>query len=198
MSPNLPPVATLVAHRVADYDAWKKVFDDHLPARKKAGCLGHHINRGADDPNMVYIYCPATDVDKVRAFLDSPDLEQVMKNAGVEDPPTVKVMRPMSADFIPDKKLAGLLVSHVVEDYDAWRKVYDDFDLYRKESGIVGHAVNQEFDEPNSVITYHQAESLNSIRAFVDSNELKERMRDGGVAEPIEMRFVEVVDFADY
>ena len=198
MSPTIPPVAVLVAHRVADYDTWKKVFDDHLAARKESGCLGHHINRGADDPNMVYIYCPATDAAKARAFLDSPDLEDVMKNAGVEGPPTVHVMRPMSADFIPDKRLAGIIISHAVEDYQVWRKAYDDFDLYRKECGIVGHAVNQEFDDPNSVIVYHQAESLNTLRAFVDSNELKERMREGGVAEPLEIRFVEVVDFADY
>ena len=60
MSQDIPPVATLITHRVADYDAWKKVFDDHLPARKEASCLGHHINRGVDDPNMVYIYCPAS------------------------------------------------------------------------------------------------------------------------------------------
>ena len=198
MSPDIPPVAVLVAHRVADYDAWKKVFDDHLPARKEAGCLGHHINRGADDPNMVYVYCPATDAGKARAFLDSADLVEVMKNAGVEGPPTVHVMRPMSADFIPDKKLAGVIISHAVEDYDTWRKVYDNFDLYRKESGIVGHAVNQEFDDPNRVIVYHQAESLNTLRAFVDSTELKERMREGGVAEPLEIRFIEVADFADY
>jgi quinol monooxygenase YgiN len=198
MSSDIPSVATLVAHRVADYDRWKKVFDDHLPARREAGCLGHHINRGADDPNMIYIYCPATDVDKVRAFLASPDLEDVMKNAGVEAPPTVKVLRPMSADFIPNKMLSGAILSHTVEDYDAWRRVYDDFDLYRKECGIVGHAVNQEFDEPNSVVIYHQAESLNAIRAFVDSNELKERMREGGAAGPLEIRFVEVADFAGY
>ena len=48
------------------------------------------------------------------------------------------------------------------------------------------------------MIIYHQAESLNSLRAFIDSNELKERMRDGGVAGPPEIRFVEVADFADY
>ncbi len=198
MSPTIPSVAILVAHRVADYDTWKKAFDDHLPVRKEAGYLGHHINRGADDPSMVYVYCPATDVDRVRGFLDSPDLEGVMKKAGVEGPPTVHLMRPMSADFIPDKLLPGMIVSHAVEDYAAWRKVYDDFDLYRKESGIVGHAVNQEYDDPNHVIVYHQAESLTTLRAFEGSNELKERMRDGGVAEPIEIRFVEVVDFADY
>jgi quinol monooxygenase YgiN len=198
MSPDIPPVAVLVAQRVADYDTWKKAFDDHLPARKEAGLLGHHINRGADDPNMVYVYCPATDADKVRAFLESPDLAAVMDKAGVDGPPAVHVMRPMSADFIPDKMLAGIIVSHAVEDYEAWRKIYDDFDLHRKESGIVGHAVNQEFDDPNSVLVYHQAESLNTLRAFVDSNELKERMREGGVTDPLEIRFVEVVDYADY
>jgi quinol monooxygenase YgiN len=198
MNPTLPPVAVLIAHRVADYDTWKKAFDDHLPVRKEAGCLGHHINRGADDPNMVYVYSSATDAGSARGFLESPDLEDVMKKAGVEGPPRVHVMRPMSADFIPDKMLAGMIVSHAVEDYATWRKVYDDFDLFRKESGIVGHAVNQEFDDPNRVIVYHQAESLNTLRAFEGSNELKERMRDGGVAEPLEIRFVEVVDFADY
>ena len=198
MSQKIPPVALFVAQRVADYETWKRVFDSHLPARTEAGCLGHHINRGADDPNMVYVYCPATDAAKARAFLESPDLGDVMKTAGVEGPPTVHVMRPMSADFIPDKILAGLIVSHAVEDYGVWREVYDGFDHYRKECGIVGHAVNQEYDDPNRVIVYHQAEALTTLRAFIDSNELKERMRDGRVAEPIEIRFVEVVDFADY
>lgn len=198
MSVDLPSVAVLVAHRVADYAAWKAAFDDHIDARREAGCLGHHINRGVDDPNMVYVYLPAADPDKLREFLDSPDLASVMRDAGVEGSPAVHVMRPVSAAYIPDKILAGIIVTHPVEDYDAWRAVYDDFDLYRKECGIVGHAVNQELDDPNKVIVYHQAESLNALRAFVDSNELKERMRDGGVAAPPEIRFVEVVDFADY
>jgi len=198
MSQPIPPVALLVAHRVADYETWKKAFDAHLPTRKEATCLGHHINRGIDDPNMVYLYCPATDANKVHAFLDSPDLVNVMRDAGVEGSPTVKMMKPMSADFIADKMLAGVIVSHDVEDYDEWRKVYDDFDLFRKECGIVGHAVNQELGKPNSVIVYHQADSSSSLRSFVESSELKERMREAGVVGPAEMRFVEVVDFAEY
>ncbi len=62
----------------------------------------------------------------------------------------------------------------------------------------MGHAVDQGFDDPNNVIVYHQAEALTTLRAFVDSNELKERMRDGGVKEPFEIRFVEEVDAAEY
>ena len=32
MSRQIPPVAILIGHRVADYDSWKKAFDAHTPA----------------------------------------------------------------------------------------------------------------------------------------------------------------------
>ena len=198
MSHTIPPVAILVSHRVADYDAWKKVFDDDAPARKEAGCLGHHINRGADDPSWVYVYCPATDVDKIKAFIHSPQVAGVMKNAGVEGPPTIRFMTPMSADFIPDQKLPGIIVTHTVEDYDRFRVTYDEFDGFRKQSGIIGHAVNQELGNPNQVTIYHQANDMDSLRAFLDSPELKERMHSAGVTGPPDIRFVHVSDFADY
>jgi quinol monooxygenase YgiN len=198
MNPNIPPVAVLVSHRVADYETWKKKFDDHMPARKEAGCLGDHINRGADDPNMVYVYCPATDVDRLKAFIDSPDVGEVMKNAGVEGRPTITFMTPKSADFISDQKLPGVIVTHAVEAYDAWRAVYDDLDYYRRQKGIVGHAVNQELGKPNQVIVYHQANDLDALRAFVDSTEVKEAMQRAGVLGTPDIRFVQVADFTDY
>ena len=198
MSTDLPPVAVLVSHRVADYDAWKSAFDDHESTRVNASFLGHHINRGADDPNMVYIYGPAADVDKTKAFMDSPDLAEIMREVGVEGPPTITFMTPQLADFIPDQKLPGVIVTHAVEDYDTWRAAYDDFDEVRKQSGIIGHAVNQELGKPNQVIIYHQANDMSTLRAFIDSAELKEVMQRAGVTGPPDIQFVEVVDFAEY
>jgi quinol monooxygenase YgiN len=198
MSQGIPPVAILVAHRVTDYDTWKKAFDSHTSARKEATCLGHDINREIDDPKMVYVYCPATDTEKVRAFVGSPDLGEVMKDAGVESAPTVTFMRPMSADFIADRKLPGIIVTHAVEDYDRWRTAYDEFDVRRKSLGIVGHAVNQELGEPNRVIVYHQAEDADSLRAFVDSTELREVMQGAGVVGAPEIRLVRSEDIAEY
>jgi len=198
MSHTIPPVAILVSHRVSEFDAWKKVFDDDLPARKKAGCLGHHINRGADDPAWVHVYCPATDVDKVKAFIHSPEVADVMVNAGVVGPPSITFMTPKSTDIIPDQKLPGIIVTHEVEDYDRWRAAYDEFDGFRKQSGIVGHAVNQELGNPNRVIVYHQANDMDSLRAFVDSPELEEAMQRAGVSGAPDIRFVQVADFADY
>ena len=198
MSNELSPVAILISHAVSNYDTWKKAFDDHASARKEASFLGHHVNRGADDPNQVVIYLPATDVDKVKAFIDSADLAEKMKEAGVTGTPTITFMRPMSSDFIADKPLAAMVVSHAVEDYSKWRVQYDEFDDYRKKNGIVGHAVNQELGKPNQVIVYHQAESLDTLRALVDSAELKERMEKGGVIGSPDIQFVNAVDWASY
>ena len=43
---QLPPAAVIVTHEVADWETWKAQFDRHEAARKAAGILGHHINRG--------------------------------------------------------------------------------------------------------------------------------------------------------
>lgn len=198
MGNDIPPFAILVSHRVANFDSWMKVFDDHKSARVEASCLGHHINRGADDPNMVYVYCPASDVDKATAFAESPELREIMKTAGVQGPATVRFITPRLADFIADEKLPGVIVTHAVEDYDTWRAAYDEFDDFRRESGIVGHAVNQEVGKPNQVIVYHQSNDMGSLRNFIDSTELKEAMERAGVAGEPDIHFVEVVDFAEY
>ena len=109
MSQSLPPVAVLVAHRVADYAAWKRVFDDTRRVRKDASVFGHDVGRGVDDPDMIYVYCPGGDVDKLTAHVQSPDLKEIMQKAGVEGKPEVWLMRPMSADFATDRKASGMV-----------------------------------------------------------------------------------------
>jgi quinol monooxygenase YgiN len=198
MSQDIPSVAVLTFHRVADYDEWKKTFDEHVPDSVEASCLGYHISRGADDPGIVYVYMPATDVHKVREFFQSPRLGDAMRRARVEGAATIKLMTPKSADVIPDQKLAGVIATHAVEDYDRWRAVYDELADFRKQNGIVGDAVNQELDNPNHVIVYHQANDMDSLHAFVDSAELEEAMLRAGVIGQPDVQFVRVVDFADY
>lgn len=198
MSQPIPPIAVLVSHHVADYDAWKNSFDGHQAARVQASCLGHHINRGADDSNTVHLYCPATDVEKLKAFIDSSELAEAMRAAGVDAPPTIRLMEPKEADFIPDQKVAGLIVAHEVEDYDAWKAVYDDTAKLRKDNGIIGHAVNTVLGKPNHVLVYHQANDVETLQAFLDLPALQEGMQRAGVKGEPEIHFVQVADFADY
>jgi quinol monooxygenase YgiN len=198
MSHPLPPAAILVAHKVADYDLWKAAFDDDAAARKEAGFLGHDVNRGLDDREMVYLYCPLEDYEKARAFVESPHVDGVMKAAGVVGPPMIKFMKPVSVDYVEDPELVAMIVVHGVENYDAWRAVYDEIDAFRKKSGIVGHAVNHEWGTPNRVVILHQAKDRATLQRFVDSAELKDAMRRGGVSGSPEFHYVQVCDYAEY
>jgi hypothetical protein len=195
---GLPPASVLIFHHVVDFDEWKTVFDDHIQARKDASCLGHYLKRGVEDLDIVYVYCLATNVDRLRKFLDSDDLAEAMKNAGVVGDPTITLMKPMSRDLVSGQMLPGIIVMHPVEDYDAWRVVYDELDDFRRQNGIVGHAVSREFDNPNRVIVYHQASDVAALRTFVESAELEDTMQRAGVVGDPEIRYIQVVGFAGY
>jgi len=198
MSQAMPPIAALISHKVADYESWKKAFDDHTAARKDASCLGHDVLRGIDDPDRVTIYNPAGDVDKLKAFLEGSDLPEAMRRAGVQGEPSVTLMKPMSAEFTGSRLLPGIVVIHDVEDYSRWRTAYDDFDEHRKQVGIVGHAVNQVLGNPNRVVIYHQAEQVDTLRAFVESARLKDVMQAASVVGAPDIQFVQSVDIAEY
>lgn len=199
MSQEVPPVAVLVAHRVADWDRFHQVFQDHEQSRRGAGCMGHYVHREADDPNMLYVYCPASDPDRLQTWLGSEDLRGAMANATMVGEPSITVMTPMSFEGPEsDEMHAGLIAIHDVEDYDRWRQAYDDFDEFRKSSGIISHAVNQERGNANRVIVYHQARDVDTLRQFADSAELKDAMQRAGVTGEPAIHIVQEVDIAHY
>lgn len=195
---NLPPVSALIGRRVADYGAWKPVFDEHMQARKEASCLGHYLKQGIDEADMIYVYCLATDAEKLRGFLSNADVAAAMKNAGAKGDPEITLMKPISRNLVPEQELPGIILMFAVEDYASWRVAYDAFEDFRRNSGIIGQAVSQEFGNPNQLIVYHQANDVPALRAFVDSAELRDMMqRAGAVGDPV-IRFIKVVGFSRY
>jgi hypothetical protein len=84
-----PLAGAIVRHKVADFDVWKKAFDDHAAARMQAGVVGHAVNRVTDDANTVVIYLQTENLESLRQFAASEDLKTVMTNAGVQGPPLI-------------------------------------------------------------------------------------------------------------
>lgn len=78
-----------VTHKVKDYDAWKKSFDDHKKVRMDAGLIDRTISRNFDDPNTVTVVFAVTDEKKARDFSKSKELKEKMDAAGVVGPPTI-------------------------------------------------------------------------------------------------------------
>ena len=85
-----------INHQVADYDAWKAVFDEFPPS--EGGALFHRINRGVDDPNNITVVMGFQSPDAARAFVENPDLKKAMGRAGVTSAPRVELYEEVEAN----------------------------------------------------------------------------------------------------
>ena len=86
--------------------------------------------------------------------------------------------------------MVRLFVRHKVADYDAWRKVYDEFDETRRPMGVTDHAVFRGVDDRNDVTVWHDFADADEARAFVSSDELRNAMQQVGVQGEPEVWFV--------
>lgn len=76
----------LIIHEVADYPAWKKVFDGAAGIRKDAGERSYQVMKYENDPNRIVHFSVWTSHDDARRFFESPRLVQIRKEAGVKAP----------------------------------------------------------------------------------------------------------------
>lgn len=76
----------LIIHEVADYPAWKKVFDAAAGIRKEAGERSFQVLRYEQEPNRIVHFSVWTSIAEARAFFESPKLVEIRKEAGVKAP----------------------------------------------------------------------------------------------------------------
>ena len=78
-----------VRHSVADFGAWRKVYDAFDSERKTMGWTGAAVFRGADNVNDITAWHDFKSVDEAKAFAAWPRLEAAMDEAGVTSPPVI-------------------------------------------------------------------------------------------------------------
>jgi quinol monooxygenase YgiN len=74
----------LVRHRVADFDAWKKVYDGFAPTQAEHGVRSHQVLRSIDNPDDVIVTHAFDSPEAARAFFAMPELKDAMSQAGVD------------------------------------------------------------------------------------------------------------------
>lgn len=76
----------LIIHEVADYPAWKKVFDNAAGIRKEAGEISYQVLKYEQEPNKIVHFSVWTSIENAKNFFESPKLIQIRKEAGVKSP----------------------------------------------------------------------------------------------------------------
>ena len=108
-----------VKHSVADYSAWRPVYDADASRRAEAGLKEMGVYRDANDENMLLLVWQSDNMDTFNSMLESPDLAEKMKEAGVTSKPEAWVGKAVQEG-------SGMsFLKHKVSDYSAWRPFYD-------------------------------------------------------------------------
>ena len=76
--------------------------------------------------------------------------------------------------------MVTLFARHSVSDYDAWRKVYDEFHQTRKQAGVTGEQVYQSADDPNDVTLMLDFETIETARDFPENTKLEAAYQQAG------------------
>ena len=76
---------------------------------------------------------------------------------------------------------ATLIVRHHVNDYGAWRSVYDSVDGLRQQHGCTSDEVMVDPGDKEEVFVLHRFPTLEQAQAFAGSDELRDAMGRAGL-----------------
>ena len=72
-------------NKVRDYDVWRPVFDENLPAAREAGLILENLWRSIDDPDEVFFIFTVADLARAQGFVSDPASAEAGERSGVID-----------------------------------------------------------------------------------------------------------------
>lgn len=77
-----------------------------------------------------------------------------------------------------------VLIIHEVEDYNAWKKIFDTASLIRKEAGEISYQLLKYENESNKIVHFSVWSSPEKAKSFFQSPKLIKIRADAGVKSP--------------
>ena len=90
--------------------------------------------------------------------------------------------------------MAYMFVRHGVQDYEAWKSVFDSVGDLRRRSGEKSYQILRQENGSNKLVALFEWDSLDNARKYAASPELKEAMQRAGVTGKPEILFMEEAD----
>ena len=176
-----PQNMVVVRHRVADFGKWKASYDAHDSMRLAAGLHTYVISRGLEDTNMVMIAIRADDMEKAKAFSQSPSLKAAMQKGGVTGAPkmdfTILTYQDTSVQSTPMRSMT----TFTVKDWAAWEKSFLEATQERIDNGLMVRAYGHDAANNNRVTLVTAIIDSAKAAAYWMSDKLKARRAAAGV-----------------
>jgi quinol monooxygenase YgiN len=86
-----------------------------------------------------------------------------------------------------------VLIIHEVEDYDAWKKIFDAAAPIRENAGEISYQVLKLDSGANKIVHFSKWSSISNAKAFFESDKLVEIRKKAGVKAP-EFIYLELLE----
>jgi quinol monooxygenase YgiN len=86
-----------------------------------------------------------------------------------------------------------VLIIHEVEDYEAWKKIFDAAVAIRKNAGEISYQVLKLDTDANKIVHFSKWTSISSAKSFFESDKLVEIRKQAGVKAP-EFIYLELLE----
>lgn len=77
-----------------------------------------------------------------------------------------------------------VLITHEVEDYDTWKKIFDDAAAIRKQAGELSYQVLKSEHNSNKIVHFSKWTSIAAAKIFFESPKLAAIRKQAGVKQP--------------
>jgi hypothetical protein len=86
--------------------------------------------------------------------------------------------------------MAMMMIHHRVQNYQAWRHIYDAHEPARNSAGLTNGRVFRSADDPDDLVILFDMADRKKAEAFAESEDLKTAMQRSGVRGRPDVQFV--------
>jgi len=90
--------------------------------------------------------------------------------------------------------MPALLIRHKVNDFETWKPIFDGLDATRRAYGCQGGWLFRNDDNPSETLILLAWDDLDRARLYVQSDELRDALNRGGVADEPDCWFLEEIE----
>jgi hypothetical protein len=176
-----------ITHEVADYDNWKVVFDKFRTERTEAGIVDIFVKQNINNTNSITVFSRILDMTKAEQFMASNQLKDAMKNAGVVSNPEIIFYKSAEEYSTINKAALVTTITHSVNSYVNWERVYNSASKLRIDQGITDHLVLKSLANENMITIIGSSRSAAQFNTFMANPDLKKAMNEAGVTSKPEL-----------
>ncbi|ADZ09858.1 hypothetical protein Metbo_1632 [Methanobacterium lacus] len=91
-----------------------------------------------------------------------------------------------------------LMAIQKVEDFDKWKKVFEEHSTQRRVRGSKGAEILRDSNNPNEIVVITKWEDEDTAKKFSSSHDLKNVMKKAGVVGFPELKFLDEINQTEH